>query len=77
MNKNTTLIVPKLKSSIPKDRMILIHIYAGWVVAHYTPVTDQYIYAHFKTELYAGEWIDHYFKNSYINEDQIKDWRDI
>jgi hypothetical protein len=77
MNENTTFIEPELKSSIPKDRMILIHTHVGWAAAHYTPVSDQYIFAHFQTELYAGEWKDHYFKNSYINEDQIKDWREI
>lgn len=66
-----------MENAIPKDRVILINVDTGWTVARYNKVEDKFVYAMPQTDLYQGEWQDHYFENEWIKESEIKEYMEI
>jgi predicted metalloprotease len=61
----------------PRDRSFLVNTDAGWTVAHYSKVGDQFVYANLQADLFKGEWNDYYYDTEYLDESEIKEWKEL
>ena len=62
----------------PKDRTFLANIGLPWyVVAHWNPAMDEFVYASMQVDMFEGEWNDTYFESDYLNESDIRSWIEL
>lgn len=62
----------------PKNRLFLADIgYPHYVIAHWSKVNNQYVFAEMQVDLYQGEWDDVYFQTEYFEEEEIKSWIEL
>lgn len=59
----------------PKDKLFLADIgYPYYVLAHWSNVDNQYIFAELQVDLYQGKWDDVYFQTDRFKEYELKGW---
>lgn len=64
-------------NKIPKDRQIIIEHDFGTSVAIWSETDGSFVYANPQVDLFEGVWNMHYFENEYIEEEDIKSWREL
>jgi len=62
----------------PRDNMFLANIgLPRYVVAHWNPAMDEFVYAELQVDMFEGEWNDTYFESEYFKESDIRSWIEL
>ena len=66
-----------IKIKIPKNRQIIIEHKMGTNVAIWSGADEKFVYANAVIDMYESKWDMYYFENEYIDEKNIKSWKEI